>query len=105
MVRLITVVALALTLAACDIINSAKDAFKFAEATATDLETSTGLKPNVGFNWTNGRLVQLTVTYPQLLEGKSMPEVVEAVRAAVRKEFKREPENIVLAFVVPKPSQ
>lgn len=33
-----------------------------------------------------------------------MPELAEAVRAAIRKEFKQEPENIVIGFVVPKSS-
>ncbi len=104
MVRLVAIVALALALAGCDLINATKDAFKTAQATEDDLEASTGLKPSVGFNWTNGRLTQVTVTYPQLVEGKPMPALVEAVRAAVHKEFKQEPEKIVLGFVVPKPA-
>ena len=104
MVRLAPIIGLALALAGCDMINSAKDTFKNATATAEDLEASTGIKPAVGFNWTNGRLVQVTVAYPQLLEGKPMPELVEAARTAIRKEFKQEPENIVLSFVIRKPS-
>jgi len=104
MVRLAAIVAFALALTGCDVINSAKDTFKNATATAEDLEVSTGVKPTVGFNWTNGRLVQVTVTYPQLVEGKPMPELVEAARTAIRKEFKQDPENIVLGFVIRKPS-
>ena len=104
MARLAAIVGLALALAGCDIVNSAKDTFKNATATADDLEASTGVKPAVGFNWTNGRLVQVTVTYPQLLDGKPMPELVEAARTAIRKEFKQDPENIVLGFVIRKPS-
>ncbi len=104
MVRLAAIVALALALAGCDFINSAKDALKTAQATEADLEASTGLKPSIGFNWANGRLSQVTVTYPRLVEGKPMPELAEAVRAAIRKEFKQEPENIVIGFVVPKSS-
>jgi len=103
MVRL-AIVALGLALAGCDAINSAKDTFKNATATAEDLEATTGVKPTVGFNWTNGRLVQVTVTYPQLLDSKSMPELVTATRTAILKEFKQEPENIVLGFVIRKPS-
>jgi hypothetical protein len=104
MVRLAAIVALGLALAGCDVINSAKDTLKNATATAEDLEVSTGVKPTVGFSWTNGRLVQVTVTYPRLLDGKPMPELVEAARTAIRKEFKEEPENIVLGFVIRKPS-
>jgi hypothetical protein len=104
MVRLVAIVALALALAGCDLINAAKDTFKTVKATEDDLEASTGLKPSVGFNWNNGHLTQVTVTFPRLLEGKPMPELVEAVRVAIRKEFKQEPENIVLGFVVAKSS-
>jgi len=104
MVRLAAIAALALALGGCDAINSAKEAFNEAQATAADLEVTTGVKPNVGFNWNNGHLTQVTVTFPRLMEGKPMPELVEAVRAAIRKEFKQEPENIILSFVVPKSS-
>ena len=44
MVRL-AIVALGLALAGCDAINSAKDTFKNATATAEDLEATTGVKP------------------------------------------------------------
>ena len=54
MVRLAAIIGLALALAGCDVINSAKDTFKNATATAEDLEVSTGVRPTVGFNWTNG---------------------------------------------------
>jgi hypothetical protein len=104
MVRLVAIVALALALAGCDLINAAKDAFKTAQATEDDLEASTGLKPSVGFNWTNGRLAQVTVTYPRIVEGKPMPALAEAVHAAIHKEFKQGPEKIILGFVVPKPA-
>ena len=104
MVKLAAMVALAFALVGCDMINSAKDVFKNASATADDLEASTGVKPAVGFNWNNGRLTQVTVTYPRLIEAKPMPELVEAARTAIRKEFKQDPENIVLSFVIRKPS-
>jgi hypothetical protein len=104
MAKLVAIVALAFALTGCDMINSAKDIFKNATATAEDLETSTGVKPYVGFNWNNGRLTQVTVTYPRLLEGKPMPELVEAVHAAIRKEFKQEPASITLGFVISRPS-
>jgi hypothetical protein len=104
MVRLAAIVALGLALAGCDLVNSAKEVLKTAQATADDLESTTGLKPNVGLNWNNGHLTQVTVTYPKLVEGKPMSDLVEAIRAAIRKEFKQEPENIVLSFVIPKPA-
>jgi hypothetical protein len=102
MVRIAAVLVLVLTLAACDAVNTVTEGFKHAKAVETDLEGSTGVKPNVGFNWNNGRLVQVTVTYPRLIESKPLHELAEAARASVGREFKQTPDNILLAFAVPK---
>jgi hypothetical protein len=94
------IVVLALGLAACDAVDTAVDGFKNANAVAGDLEQTTGVRPQVGFQWTNGRLVSVTVTFPLLYDAKPMRELVEAVRAAIGKEFKQKPESIVLAFAL-----
>ena len=69
-----------------------------AKAVETDLEQETGLRPGVGFDWNNGRLTSVSVTFPRLVETKPVRELADTVRAAVAKEFKQTPENIVLAF-------
>ena len=102
MLRIAAALSLVLTLAACDAVNTLTDGFKHARAVETALAGSTGVKPNVGFNWSNGRLVQVTVSYPRLVESKSLQELADAARAAVTQEFKQTPENIVLAFALPK---
>jgi hypothetical protein len=58
----------------------------------------TGKRCSVGFNVNNGRLLQVTVTYPRLYDAKSVRDLAEAARAAVQKEFQQAPENILLAF-------
>jgi hypothetical protein len=93
-----------LTLTACDAVNTMTEGFSHAKAVETDLEASTGVKPNVGFNWANGRLVQVTVTYPRLFDAKPLNEVATAAREAIAKEFKQTPETIVLAFALGKQS-
>jgi hypothetical protein len=102
MVRIAAALVLMLALAACDAVNTVTEGFSHAKAVEKDLEGSTGVKPSVGFNWNNGRLVQVTVTYPRLVESKPLHDLAEAARAAVTQEFKQTPENIVLAFAVPK---
>ena len=96
--KTLAIVVLACGLAACGVISTLVDGFKYARAVESDLEQVTGVKPGVGFNWHNGRLLAVTVTFPQLYDAKPMRELAEAVRAAVGKEFKQTPENIVLAF-------
>lgn len=96
--RAIAVVTLAAALAACGMVGALVDGIKLAHAVEGDLAQTTGVKPDVGFNWNNGRLVTVTVTYPQLYDREPLPALAEKVRAAIAREFKQTPENIVLAF-------
>jgi hypothetical protein len=96
--KAIAIIVLAAGLAACDVISTLVDGLKYAKAVQGDLEQVTGLKPEVNFNWHNGRLVLVTVTFPHVYDAKPLRELAEAVRAAVGKEFKQVPENIELAF-------
>jgi hypothetical protein len=99
--KTIAIIVLAAGLAACGVISTLVDGFKYAKAVESDLEQETGLRPGVGFNWHNGRLVSVTVTFPRLYDARPVRELADAVRAAVGKEFKQTPENIVLAFSLP----
>jgi len=96
----ISALILAVGLAACGVVSTLVDRFKYAKAIERDLQEATGIKPAVGFNWHNGRLVSVTVTFPRLYDAKPLGELAEAARAVVTKEFKQTPENIVLAFTL-----
>ena len=98
MVRVAALLVLALGLAGCDMISTLVDGFKFAGAVETDLEGSTGMRPEVGFNWSNGRLVTVTVTFPRIDEKRPLPELAETVRHAVTSHFRQTPNDIVLGF-------
>jgi hypothetical protein len=98
MQKIIAIIILATSLAACGIISTFVNGFKYAEAVAVDLEQATGLKPGVGFNWHNGRLVRVTVTFPKLYDAKPVRELADVVRTSVRKQFKQAPEDIELGF-------
>jgi hypothetical protein len=89
-------------LAACGVISTLVDGVKQARAVESDLQKTTGLKPQVSFNWSNGRLVTVTVTFPQLYESQPLGELVGTVRTAIAKQFKQTPENILLAFALGK---
>jgi hypothetical protein len=100
--KAIAVAILSIGLAACGIVGSLVDGIKYAKAVEDDLEQLTGLRPGVGFNFNNGRLQSVTVTFPRLYDGKPVRDLAEATRAAVKKEFKQTPEDIVLAFTLGK---
>ena len=65
---------------------------------AKELEEMTGIKPQVGFNRQNGRLVSVTVFYPRIHDTKSLRELAAAARTAVGHHFKETPDNILLTF-------
>lgn len=98
MVRPALLLVLALTLSACDAVSTITEGFKEAKAVETDLATTTGTKPQVGFNWHNGRLTSVTVQFPNVYDAKPLAELSALVRDAVTKEFKQKPEAIVLSF-------
>ncbi len=96
--RTIAIFLLAAGLGGCDMISTLMDGLKNTKAVADDLQHATGTKPDVGFNWKNGTLEVVTVTFPHVYDGKPLGTLAEEVRASVRKEFKQAPENIVLGF-------
>ncbi|MDB5599857.1 MAG: hypothetical protein JWN71_1901 [Xanthobacteraceae bacterium] len=104
MFRVIAILILAIGLASCDAVNTVKEGFSHARAVEADLEQSIGLKPAVGFNWNNGRLLSVTVIFPRIYDAKPPRELGEMVRAAVTKQFKQAPESITFGFTVEKPA-
>jgi hypothetical protein len=94
------ILALLVGLTACDVISTLREGWQYAKAVETELEASTGMKPQVGFNWRNGRLVTVTVTFPRIDEAKPLHEIADAVRRSVISHFKQTPGNIVLAFSI-----
>jgi hypothetical protein len=98
MFKIAAILAFAISLAACDAFSTVTEGFKYAKAVESDVEQATGVKPQVGFNWSNGRLVSVTVAFPRVYDAKPLPELAETIRASVRDQFKQTPENIVLAF-------
>jgi hypothetical protein len=98
MSRVAAILLLALGLTACSVIDTLIDGYKHVTAVENDLQASTGVKPKVGFQWTNGRLVTVTVAFPALYEAKPLGELAEMVRRSVIRQFKQTPNDIVLAF-------
>jgi hypothetical protein len=98
MFKLVATLAIALTLAACDAVNTVTEGAAHARAVESDLEKATGMKPKVGFSWNNGRLTSVTVQYAGIVPSPPLGDLAKTVRTSVETQFKQTPENIVLAF-------
>ncbi|QIG99499.2 MULTISPECIES: hypothetical protein [unclassified Bradyrhizobium] len=86
--------------AGCGMVDAVFDGFKHAKAVEEDLLAAVGVKPGVAFNWRNGRLTSVTVTFPSLLQDKPLQELADPARNSVDKEFKQRADNVVLAFAL-----
>jgi hypothetical protein len=96
--RFAALLAVALGVTACGVISTLVEGWRYAKAVEADLEAATGVRPSVGFNWSNGRLLTVTVAYPQLYEKKPLAALAEIVRRSVESHFQQKPEDIVLSF-------
>jgi hypothetical protein len=100
--RTIASIILAASLAGCGVVDVISNGLAYSRAVETDLEHSTGIKPEVGFHWHNGSLETVTVTFPKAYADKPLNELAGTVREVVAKEFKETPRTIVLAFELKK---
>jgi len=98
--RIVVLGGLALGLFGCDVVSTVTEGFKEAKAVENDLQQATGMRPDVGFEWKNGNLVQVTVAFPRLYDGKPIDELAAAVQHAVASKFKQKPQKILLTFEI-----
>jgi hypothetical protein len=96
--KAIAIVVLSTALTHCGQVNTLANGFKYANAVASAIEQEMGAKPQVGFNWHNGRLVSVTVQFAELYQRRPLNELAGRVRAVVEKEFQQKPDNIILGF-------
>jgi hypothetical protein len=100
--KALAIVVLAIGLAGCGAADLISNGLSYCRAVETDLEGTTGIRPEVGFNWHNGRFQEVTVTFPRLYSGKPLGELAGTVREVVANGFKQAPDKIVLAFALDK---
>jgi major membrane immunogen (membrane-anchored lipoprotein) len=98
--KAIGVVCCACLLASCDAVDSMKEGFAHSQAVSSQLEKSLGVKSFVGFNWNNGALTSVNVTFQGIPQNVTLPDIVEKSKRAVAAEFKQTPRQIVVGFSV-----
>lgn len=93
--------ALMLGLAGCGAVDSMRQGFQHANEVAADLETSVGTKPLVGFNWANGSLVNVNITFEGIPPGASLERIALLSKRSVAARFRQAPGHVVISFAVP----
>lgn len=90
----------ALVLAGCDAFSTFSEGLEQSQAVASELEKSVGSKPFVGFNWFNGSLTNVSVTFQGIPNEKSTQEILKLSQESIKKHFKQEPKQVLLSFSI-----
>lgn len=95
-----SVLAALMLLASCSVADTLTEGFAHGQAVSDRLEKSIGNKSTVGFQWNNGALTSVTVSFEGIPKGQSVERVVMEAKDAVLAEFKQSPQAIVVSFRV-----
>src|SRR5205085_2097908 len=80
--RVAMVAALAAMIAGCGPVDTMKEGFAHSKAVSAELEKSLGLKSFVGFNWSNGSLTSVNVTFRGIPANVSLTEIATKSKQA-----------------------
>ena len=98
--RVLALIPVALVLAACGPVDTLKEGFAHSQAVADDLGKTLGVRPFVGFNWSNGSLDAVSVTFSAIPANAALADIVEKSKQAVATEFRQSPARIVVSFAL-----
>ena len=98
--RVLSAIPIALALAACGPVDTLKEGFAHSQAVSESLEKTLGAKPFVGFNWSNGVLESVSVTFQGIPANVTLPDIVAKSREAIATEFKQAPSQVVVSFAL-----
>ena len=101
MKRLSALTLIVLMAAGCGVLSTMSEGSEHSQEVADDLGKAIGSKPFVGFNWSNGSLTNVTVTFDGIPAGRTTEEIATLSRGSIAARFKREPQNIIVSFRLP----
>jgi hypothetical protein len=98
--KLIIFILLPLLLSACGVLDLLTNDIEHSQAVTVDLEKIIGKKPFVGFNWSNGSLTNISVTFDSIPTTKSSLEIYELAKQSIKTQFKQQPTKITISFAI-----
>jgi hypothetical protein len=98
--RVLPAITVVLALVACGPVDTLKEGFAHSQAVSESLEKTLGVKPFVGFNWSNGTLDSVSVTFQGIPANVPLTEIVDKSKHAVAAEFKQLPSQVVISFAL-----
>ncbi|MGY4517402.1 hypothetical protein ACVWWW_002970 [Lysobacter sp. HA18] len=91
---------LALALAGCGAVDTMTEGFQHSRDVANDLEKSVGVRPQVGFNWANGSLVNVSVVFDGIPALQSNAQIARLSRESIASRFRQTPKQVTISYVV-----
>jgi len=99
--RLIFSALVLITLAGCHAFDTLTDGVKHSQEVAADMESAIGTKPAVGFNWSNGSLTSVSISFTGVPPKASPEQIAEVGKRSIATRFEQAPQQVVISFIVP----
>lgn len=98
--RMLAITSVVLAISGCDLVDTMNQSLEYSRAVSRSIESKTGLKSEVGFEWQTGSLTSVTVNFVEMPEKHTIQELSAISKQAILTEFKQKPEHVVLTFVI-----
>lgn len=99
-IRLLFPILVAATLTACNAVDTMTEGFAHSKAVADKLEKAVGVKSFVGFNWNNGSLTSVSVTFEGIPKDVVLADIAAKSKQTIVEEFKQTPKQVVISFSI-----
>jgi hypothetical protein len=100
MKKLLSLALFVLMASGCNAVDYMAQGLGNSQEVADDLAKSVGQKPDVGFEWNNGTLTAVSVTFDGIPAGTTTGEIAKLSRAAIAERFQQQPEQIIISFAL-----
>jgi len=98
--RVPSTISVVLALAGCGPVDTLKEGLAHSQAVSESLEKTLGVKPFVGFNWSNGTLASVSLTFQGIPANVPLTDIVDKSERAVAAEFKQLPPQVLISFAL-----
>ena len=99
--QLIPLFLIAVILSGCSAADNLQGMFEKQQAVTADVDKALGVSSQIGWNWHNGTLTDVTVAIPApKVTGTTVSELTEVIEPIIDKHFEKKPRVLYVAVTV-----
>lgn len=100
--QLVFLILIAIILSGCSAAENLQGMFEKQQAVTTDIDEALGVNSQIGWNWHNGTLTDVTVALPaDGINATTVGELTQVIKPIIDKHFENKPQVLYVAVTVP----